>query len=135
MAEPLIAEPLGLFDGSGVSDGSACTIVTTVEKAEEMGYRDFVSVKALQLSLSNGTEVGHDSWDFDNFITTEIAAKRAYAEAGVKNPREEIRLQRRAKIALGSRGSEEEGFHDPEIQEVHDSVAIQVRVGVVSEEH
>jgi acetyl-CoA C-acetyltransferase len=92
MAAPLIAEPLGLFDCCGVSDGSACAIVTTVEKAEEMGYKDFVSVKALQLSLSNGTEVGYDSWDFDHFITTEIAAERAYKEAGVKNPREEISM-------------------------------------------
>ncbi len=92
MAAPLIAAPLGLFDCCGVSDGSACAIVTTVEKAEEMGYKDFVSVKALQLSLSNGTEVGHDSWDFDHFITTEIAAERAYQEAGVKNPREEISM-------------------------------------------
>jgi len=92
MAAPLIAAPLGLFDCCGVSDGSACAIVTTVEKAKEMGYKDFVSVKALQLSLSNGTEVGHDSWDFDHFITTEIAAKRAYQEAGVKNPRDEISM-------------------------------------------
>jgi acetyl-CoA C-acetyltransferase len=36
--------------------------------------------------------VGHDSWDFDHFITTEIAAKRAYQEAGVKNPRKEISM-------------------------------------------
>jgi acetyl-CoA C-acetyltransferase len=92
MAAPIIAEPLGLFDCCGVSDGAACAIVTTVERAKEMGYKDFVSVKALQLSLSNGTEVGHDSWDFDHFITTEIAAKRAYEEAGVKNPREEISM-------------------------------------------
>jgi acetyl-CoA C-acetyltransferase len=92
MAAPVIAEPLGLFDCCGVSDGAACALVTTVEKAKEMGYKDFVSVKALQLSLSNGTEVGHDSWDFDHFITTEIAAKRAYQEAGVKNPREEISM-------------------------------------------
>ena len=92
MAAPIIAAPLGLFDCCGVSDGAACAIVTTVERAKEMGYKDFVSVKALQLSLSNGTEVGHDSWDFDHFITTEIAAKRAYEEAGVKNPREEISM-------------------------------------------
>ena len=92
MAAPIIAEPLGLFDCCGVSDGSACAIVTTVEKAKDMGFKDFVSVKSLQLSLSNGTEVGYDSWDFDHFITTEIAAGRAYEEAGVKNPREEISM-------------------------------------------
>ena len=92
MAAPIIAEPLGLFDCCGVSDGSACAIVTSVEKAKEMGFKDPVTVKALQLSLSNGTEIGHDSWDFDHFITTVIAAKRAYAEAGVKNPRDEISM-------------------------------------------
>jgi acetyl-CoA C-acetyltransferase len=92
MAAPIVAEPLGLFDCCGVSDGSACAIVTTVERAKDMGYKDFVSVKALQLSLSNGTEIGHDSWDYDHFITTEKAAARAYAEAGVKNPREEISM-------------------------------------------
>ena len=92
LAAPIIAEPLGLFDCCGVSDGAACAIVTTVEKAREMGYKDFVTVKALQLSLSNGTEAQHDSWDFDHFVTTEIAAQRAYREAGVTNPREEISM-------------------------------------------
>ena len=29
---PMIAEPLGLFDCCGVSDGSACAIVTTPER-------------------------------------------------------------------------------------------------------
>ena len=37
MAAPIIAYPLGLFDCCGVSDGSACAIVTTVERAREMG--------------------------------------------------------------------------------------------------
>jgi acetyl-CoA C-acetyltransferase len=92
MAAPIIAEPLGLFDCCGVSDGAACAIVTTVEKARQMGYKDFLTVKALQLSLSNGTEAQHDSWDFDHFVTTEIAAQRAYREAGVANPREEISM-------------------------------------------
>jgi acetyl-CoA C-acetyltransferase len=92
MAAPIVAEPLGLFDCCGVSDGSACAIVTSVEKAKEMGFKDPVTVKALQLSLSNGTEIAYDSWDFDHFITTEKAAKRAYAEAGVTNPREEISM-------------------------------------------
>ncbi len=92
MAAPIIAEPLGLFDCCGVSDGAACAIVTSVERARDMGYKDLVTVKALQLALSNGTEMSHDSWDFDHFVTTEIAAKRAYQEAGVDKPREQISM-------------------------------------------
>jgi len=89
---PVIAHPLGLFDCCGVSDGSACAIVTTVEKAKAMGFSDFVTVKALQLSLSNGEEMGFNQWQGDHFVTTSKASAKAYAEAGIKNPREEISM-------------------------------------------
>lgn len=92
LAAPIIAHPLGLFDCCGVSDGSACAIVTTPEIAKSLGKHEIVSVKALQLALSNGTEFQHSSWAYDHFITTEICAQKAYAEAGVKNPREEISM-------------------------------------------
>ena len=48
MAAPIIAHPLGLFDCCGVSDGAACAIVATPQKAKELGKKDFISVKALQ---------------------------------------------------------------------------------------
>ena len=89
---PMVAEPLGLFDCCGVSDGAACAIVTTPEIARSMGKTDLVSVKALQLSVSNGLEAQHNSWDGSYFHTTRIAARRAYQEAGVDRPREEISL-------------------------------------------
>lgn len=89
---PLIAEPLGLFDCCGVSDGSACAIVTTPEIAKSLGKKDIISVKALQLSVSNGLEAQHNSWDGSYFATTRVASKKAYQEAGVTNPREEIDL-------------------------------------------
>ena len=92
MDAPLIAEPLGLFDCCGVSDGSACAIVTTPEIARSLGKKDIISVKALQLSVSNGLEAQHNSWDGSYFATTRIASKKAYQEAGVENPREEIDL-------------------------------------------
>lgn len=88
---PQIAYPLGLFDCCGVSDGSACAIVTTPEIAKSLGKKDLVSVKALQLSLSNGTEFAYD-WDGAHFITTTKASKEAYKEAGIKNPRQEISM-------------------------------------------
>jgi acetyl-CoA C-acetyltransferase len=89
---PTIAEPLGLYDCCGVSDGSACAIVTTPEIARSLGKKDIVSVKALQLSVSNGTEASHNSWDGSYFATTRIASKRAYKEAGIDKPREQIDL-------------------------------------------
>ena len=89
---PLIAEPLGLYDCCGVSDGAACAIVTTPEIARSLGKKDLVSVKALQLAVSNGVESSHNSWDGSYFATARVASKRAYNEAGIKNPREEVSL-------------------------------------------
>ena len=88
----MVAEPLGLFDCCGVSDGAACAIVTTPQIAKAMGKSDVISVKALQLAVSNGVEAQHNSWDGSYFATTRIAAKRAYAEAGINRPREELSL-------------------------------------------
>lgn len=87
---PMIAYPLGLFDCCGVSDGSACAIVTTVEKAKAMGIKDMVTVKAIQLAPSNGYEMQNTGWDGSYFHTTQIAAQRAYDEAGISNPRKEV---------------------------------------------
>jgi acetyl-CoA C-acetyltransferase len=92
LRSPIVAEPLGIYDCCGVSDGSACAIVTTPEIARSLGKRDLLSVKSLQLAVSNGTEAQHDSWDGSYLLTTRIAAARAYAEAGVTDPRRQISL-------------------------------------------
>ena len=89
---PMIAAPLGLFDCCGVSDGAAAVILTTPEIAKAMGKKDLVTIKALQLALSNGTEAGYNDWDGSYFHTTRIAAKKAYEEAGIKKPREEVSM-------------------------------------------
>ena len=92
MNAPMVAAPLGLFDCCGVSDGSACAIVTTPELAKSLGKSDIISVKALQLAVSNGLEAQHNSWDGSYFATTRIASTRAYQEAGITKPREQINL-------------------------------------------
>jgi acetyl-CoA C-acetyltransferase len=89
---PLIAEPLGLFDCCGVSDGAAAAIVTTPEIARALGKRDLVTVKALQLSVSNGYESQYNGWDGSHFHTARIAAGKAYKEAGIERPREQISM-------------------------------------------
>ena len=106
---PMIAEPLGLFDCCGVSDGSACAIVTTPEIAKSLGKKDLISVKALQLSVSNGTEASHNSWDGSYFATTRVASKRAYKEAGIAKPARGDRPHRGARLLLGDRAGDDGG--------------------------
>ncbi len=89
---PMIADPLGLFDCCGVSDGAACAIVTTPEIARELGKTDLVAIKSIQLSASNGWESGATEWDGSYVLNTREASKRAYAEAGIRNPATEVSL-------------------------------------------
>jgi acetyl-CoA C-acetyltransferase len=89
---PIIAEPLGLFDCCGVSDGAAAAIVTRPDIARSLGKRDVVAFKALQVATSNGWEMHSSQWDGSYFHTARIAAKRAYEEAGIRRPREEVSM-------------------------------------------
>jgi acetyl-CoA C-acetyltransferase len=92
MNAPMISDPLGLFDCSGVSDGSACAIVTTPEIARALGKKDLVTIKALQLSISSGKETTMNEWDGSYVQNTRNAAVRAYKEAGINNPREQLNV-------------------------------------------
>ena len=89
---PIIAEPLGLYDCCGVSDGAACAILTTPEIAKSMNKGPVITIKALQIAASNGTEASYNHWDCSHFLTTRVASKRAYDEAGIKNPKESLSL-------------------------------------------
>ncbi|MBH5390840.1 acetyl-CoA acetyltransferase [Bradyrhizobium diversitatis] len=87
---PMIADPLGLFDCCGVSDGAACAIVTTPDIAKGLGIANPVTVKAIQLCASHGWELQYGEWDGSYVANTRQAAKRAYAEAGVEAPRRDL---------------------------------------------
>lgn len=89
---PMVADPLGLYDCCGVSDGSACAIVTTPDIARGLGKTELVAVKALQLAVSNGQEAQYGAWDGSYFATTRAAAARAYREAGIDDPRRRISM-------------------------------------------
>jgi len=73
---PMIAEPLGLFDCCGVSDGAACAIVTTPEIAKALGKTDLVTVKALQMATSNGWEAQGSGWN-GSYSTPPASQRRA----------------------------------------------------------
>ncbi|MEC7763511.1 MAG: acetyl-CoA acetyltransferase [Pseudomonadota bacterium] len=89
---PMIADPLGLYDCCGVSDGAACAIVTTPEKARELGkaLADVVAVKAMQICASHGWENAYGEWDGASVKNTQIAAQRAYAEAGITDQKKDV---------------------------------------------
>ena len=89
---PIIAEPLGLFDCCGVSDGAAAAIVTTPEIARSLGKDQIVTLKAVQISVSSGKEAGMNDWDGSYVRNTRNAAARAYQEAGIQDPRKELSL-------------------------------------------
>jgi acetyl-CoA C-acetyltransferase len=76
-----------------VSDGAACAILTTPEIARSLRPNaELVTIKALELSVSNGEEMSFNRWDGASIATAQEAAARAYASAGVTDPRRQIRL-------------------------------------------
>lgn len=88
---PMVAWPLGLFDCCGVSDGAAAAIVCRADMAKTF-RPDPVYVKSLQIALSSGEELMYKDWDGSYVKTATVCAARAYEEAGIKNPREEISM-------------------------------------------
>jgi len=91
LGAPIVAAPLGLFDCCGVSDGAAAAIVCRADMAK--GFRlDPVFIKALQIGVSSGEELGYTEWDGTSVETTTRTAARAYEEAEIKNPRKEISM-------------------------------------------
>ena len=88
-----IAAPLGLFDCSGVSDGAACAILTTPEIARALRPdAALVTIKALEVSVSNGEEAGFQRWDGAHIATAREAGARAYAAAGITEPRRQLQM-------------------------------------------
>jgi acetyl-CoA C-acetyltransferase len=89
---PMVADPLGLYDCCGVSDGAAAAIVTTPEIARALGKRDLVTIKALQVCTGSGVESTTQEWDGSYVRTTRRAAALAYQEAGITDPRAQLSL-------------------------------------------
>ena len=88
---PMVAWPLGLFDCCGVSDGAAAAIVCRADMAKNF-RPDPVYVKSMQIALSSGEEMMYTDWDGTYVKSAVKCSARAYDEAGIKNPREEISM-------------------------------------------
>jgi len=88
---PIIAWPLGILDCCGVSDGGAAAIVCRAEDAKKF-RPDPVYIKALQISANPADGARRTDYDFCHIEATYRAGMAAFAEAGIKNPREEISM-------------------------------------------
>jgi acetyl-CoA C-acetyltransferase len=91
MKAPIVAWPLGLYDCCGVSDGAAAAIVTRADMARKF-RPDPVYIKALQIAISSGEELMYTDYDYTHVEATYRAGMKAYQEAGIKNPRQEISM-------------------------------------------
>ena len=86
---PIIAWPLGLFDCCGNSDGGAAAILVRADMAKK--FRDDpVYVKGIGLSMDQMLPMFRPGFDWLGFEATRTAARQAFEQAGIKNPREEI---------------------------------------------
>ncbi len=86
---PMVAWPLGLFDCCGVSDGSAAAIITRADLAPSF-RKDYVLVKGLGVACGAREAQTRNDYDFVHFEENVRAAKTAYREAGIEDPRKEI---------------------------------------------
>ena len=88
---PLIAGPLGIFDCSGVSDGSACAIIVRAEDAYR--YTDKpIFVKALSFVAGPGAGPLDSTYDYTSFREVVRSGEDAYAQAGITDPRSQLAM-------------------------------------------
>jgi acetyl-CoA C-acetyltransferase len=86
-----IAGMLGIFDCSGVSDGSAAAIVVRAEEAPRYTDRPLY-VKGLSFVAGPARGNIDSTYDFTTFPEVVSAARDAYAQAGVTDPRAELAM-------------------------------------------
>jgi acetyl-CoA C-acetyltransferase len=86
-----VAGRLGVFDCSGVSDGSACALIVRAEDA--LDYTDNpMYVKALSMIAGPASGPIDPSYDYTTFHEVTRCAADAYQQAGVTDPRREISM-------------------------------------------
>ncbi len=95
MNAPIIAWPLGLFDCCGVTDGAAAAVMCRTEDVRKFAVNhphDYITIKGFGIAASPGWGKERVDYDFTYWDATEAAAKQAFAQAGITNPRKELSL-------------------------------------------
>jgi acetyl-CoA C-acetyltransferase len=91
MKAPIVATPLGVLDCCGVSDGAAAAIVTRADMAKNFRV-DPVYIKSMTISVGPSRDPISQEYDFAHVEENVRAAQLAYAEAGIKDPLEELSM-------------------------------------------
>ena len=86
---PIVAWPLGVLDCCGVSDGAAAAIVTRSDLARNF-RKDPIYIKSLSVSAGPRLDLMTQDYDFVHVEENVRASQRAYADAGIMNPRKEL---------------------------------------------
>ena len=88
---PSIAGRLSVMDCAGVADGAAAAIVVRAEDAHK--YTDKpLYVKALSVVAGDSSGLVDSDFDFTTLPECATAAKDAYAQAGIEDPRKELAI-------------------------------------------
>src|SRR5882762_5560128 len=88
---PIVAGALGIFDCSGVSDGSAAAIIVRAEDAHRY-TKNPLYVKALSFVAGPASGQIDPGYDYTTFPEVVASAADAYAQAGIKDPRAELAM-------------------------------------------
>jgi acetyl-CoA C-acetyltransferase len=91
LKSPIVAAPLGVLDCCGVSDGAAAAIVVRADLAKNF-RKDPIYIKTMAISAGPGRDPMVQHYDFAHVEENVRAARLAYAEAGIKNPRAELSM-------------------------------------------
>ncbi|MBI5949498.1 MAG: acetyl-CoA acetyltransferase [Chloroflexi bacterium] len=88
---PLVAGNLGIFDCSGVSDGSAAAIIVRAEDAHK--YTDKpMYVKALSFVAGPSRGPVDPEYDYTTFEECVAVAQDAYQQCGITDPRNQLAM-------------------------------------------
>ncbi len=91
LRSPRVAGTLGVFDCAGVADGAAAAIVVRAEDAHR--YTDKpLYIKALSFAAGSGSGLIDPDYDYTHFPECEVAARDAYAQAGITDPRRQLAM-------------------------------------------
>ncbi len=89
MNAPMIAWLLGLFECCGVTDGATAAVLCRAEDAPKF-KKEYITIKGFGISIGPGWGKQKTDYDFTHWEETEQAARQAYTEAGIKDPRKEL---------------------------------------------
>lgn len=88
---PKIADPLGIMDCSGVSDGSAAAIIVRAEDAHKY-CKNPIYIKALSFVAGPAEGPLSQDYDFTTFREVVASAKDAYSQAGITDARAQVSM-------------------------------------------